>query len=198
MRLRAKIGMLATAVIVAAGLVIGFMPRAARVDVAEVKRAPLAVTVEEEGKTRVRERYLVSAPVAGFARRIDLKAGDAVVAGQVLAEIEPARAVALDPRTRIQAQAQVRAAAAALAVAQDNARSAAAAAQLAQQERVRAESLRQANFVSAQALDTARTAETRSRSAEQAAQHSVRVARFDLGTARASVPSTERLHRGGS
>ncbi|MGA9164858.1 MAG: biotin/lipoyl-binding protein, partial [Thiobacillus sp.] len=100
MRLRAKIGMLAIGVGVAAGLGYGFMPRAVPVDVAEVKRAPLAVTVEEEGKTRVRERYTVSAPVAGYVRRIDLKAGDAVAAGQVLAVIEPARAVALDPRTR--------------------------------------------------------------------------------------------------
>lgn len=198
MRLRAKIGMAAIVAAVAAGLAIGFLPRAARVDVAEVKRAPLAVTVEEEGKTRVRERYLVSAPVAGYARRIDLKAGDAVAAGQVLAVIEPARAVALDPRTRVQAQAQVRAAAAALAVAQDNAGSAGAAAKLAQQERVRAESLRQSNFVSAQALDTARTAETRARSAEQAAQHAVRVARFDLQTAQAAAASATRLQAGGA
>ena len=197
MRLRAKIGMLATAALVAAGLVIGFMPRAVPVDVAEVKRAPLTVTVEEEGKTRVRERYLVSAPVAGYARRIDLKAGDAVAAGQVLAVIEPARPVALDPRTRVQAQAQVRAAQAALAAAEENARAAVAAAQLAQQERVRTESLRQSNFVSAQALDAARTAETRARAAEQAAQYAVRVARFDLETARAAAASTTRLQRDG-
>ena len=97
----------------------------------------------------------MSAPVAGYVRRIDLKAGDAVAAGQVLAVIEPARSVALDPRTRAQAQAQVSAAQAALAVAQENARAASAAAQLAQQERARAESLRQSNFVSAQALDSA-------------------------------------------
>ena len=107
MRLRAKIGTLATAAVVAAGLVYGFMPRAVPVDLAEVTRAPLTVTVEEEGKTRVTERYTVSAPVAGFVRRIDLKAGDAVAAGQALAVIEPARAVALDPRRRAQAQAQV-------------------------------------------------------------------------------------------
>ena len=198
MRLRAKIGMLATAALVAAGLVIGFMPRAVPVDVAEVKRAPLTVTVEEEGKTRVRERYLVSAPVAGYARRIDLKAGAAVAAGQVLAVIEPARSVALDPRTRVQAQAQVSAAQAALAAAEENARAAAAAAQLAQQERVRAESLRQSNFVSAQALDAARTAETRARAAEQAAQYAVRVARFDLETARAAAASAAQLQRGGA
>src|SRR5512143_4224171 len=139
MRLRARIGMAAIVAAVAAGLAIGFLPRAARVDVAEVRRAPLAVTVEEEGKTRVRERYLVSAPVAGYARRIDLKAGDGVAVGQVIAVIEPARSVALDPRTRVQAQAQVSAAQAALAAAQENARATAAAAQLAQQERVRAE-----------------------------------------------------------
>jgi len=198
MRLRAKIGMLATAALVVVGLAIGFMPRAVPVDVAEVKRAPLTVTVEEEGKTRVRERYLVSAPVAGYARRIDLKAGDAVPAGQVLAVIEPARPVALDPRTRVQAQAQVSAAQAALAAAQENARAAAAAAQLAQQERVRAESLRQSNFVSAQALDAARTAETRARAAEQAAQYAVRVARFDLETARAAAASAAQLQRGGT
>jgi HlyD family secretion protein len=198
MKLRAKIGMLAIAVIVAAGLVCGFMPRAQPVDIAEVKRAPLAVTVEEEGKTRVRERYQVTAPVAGYVRRSGLEAGDAVTAGQVLAVIEPTRAVALDPRSRAQAQAQVSAAQAALAVAEENARAATAAAQLAQQERVRAESLRASNFVSAQALDTARSAETRARAVQQAAAHSVRVARFERDTARAAVASTARLQAGGA
>lgn len=190
--------MLATALVVAAGLAVGFMPRAQPVDIAEVKRAPLAVTVEEEGKTRVRERYQVTAPVTGYVRRSSLEAGDAVTAGQVLAVIEPTRAVALDPRTRAQAQAQVSAAQAALAVAEENARAATAAAQLAQQERVRAESLRASNFVSAQALDTARSAETRVRAVQQAAAHSVRVARFERDTARAAVASTARLQAGGA
>lgn len=196
MQLRAKLGMLAIAAVVAAGLAVGFMPRAQPIDIAEATRAPLAVTVEEEGKTRVRERYLVTAPVAGYVRRSGLEAGDAVAAGQVLAVIEPARAVALDPRTRAQAQAQVRAAQAALAVAEENARADRAAAQLARQERVRAESLRESNFLSAQALDTARSAETRARAAEQAAAHAVRVARFELDTARAAVASTARLNGG--
>ncbi len=190
--------MLGVAALVAAGLAIGFMPRAVPVDVAEATRAPLAVTVEEEGKTRVRERYLVSAPVAGFVRRSTLKAGDAVAAGQVIAVIEPARSVALDPRSRLQAQAQVNAAQAALAVAQDNARAAAAAAELAQQERARAESLRQSNFISAQALDAARTGETRARAGEAAAQHAVRVARFDLELARAALASASQLRNGGA
>lgn len=198
MLLRAKIGILATAALVAAGLAYGFMPRAQLVDIAEVKRAPLEVMVEEEGKTRVMDRYRVTAPVAGYVRRSELKAGDAVAAGQVLAVIEPTRPVALDLRTRAQAQAQVRAAQAALAVAEQNARAAAAAAQLAQQERARAESLRESNFLSAQALDAARSAETRAGAVQQAATHAFRVARFELEMARAAVASTDRLQNGGA
>jgi HlyD family secretion protein len=182
--------------LVVAGLVLGFMQRAVPIDIAAVTRAPLTVTVEEEGKTQVRERYQVAAPVAGYLRRIGLKAGDAVAVGQVLAVIEPARASALDPRTRAQAQAQASAAQAALAVAQQNARAAKAAAELAQQERSRAESLRQSNFLSAQALDTARSAETRARAVQRAADNSVKVARFDLDMARAAIASTARLQSG--
>jgi HlyD family secretion protein len=198
MQLRAKIGMGMVVALVAAGLVLGFMPRAVPVDIATVGRAPLTVTVEEEGKTQVRERYQVAAPVAGYVRRIDLKAGDAVAVGQVLAVIEPARSVALDPRTRAQAQAQASAAQAALAVAQQNARAATAAAELAQQERSRAESLQQSNFLSAQALDTARSAETRARAAQLASENAVKVARFELDMARAAIASVARLQAGGS
>ncbi|OJZ17194.1 MAG: efflux transporter periplasmic adaptor subunit [Thiobacillus sp. 65-29] len=197
MNLRARIGILATVAVVAAGLAYGFMPRAVPVDVAEVRRAPLVVTVEEEGKTRVRERYLVSAPVAGFQRRIDLKAGDAVAAGEIVAAIDPARSAALDPRSRAQAEAQAHAASAALALAEDNARAATAAAQLARQERERAESLRRSGFVSEQAQDSARTAETRAQAAAAAAQQAVRVARFDLDTARAALASAAQLQAHG-
>ena len=198
MQLRAKIGMGVVVTLVAAGLVLGFMPRAVPVDIATVTRAPLTVTVEEEGKTQVRERYQVAAPVAGYVRRIDLKVGDAIANGQVLAVIEPARSVALDPRTRAQAQAQASAAQAALAVTQQNARAATAAAELAQQERIRAESLQQSNFLSAQALDTARSAETRARAVQQASGNAVKVARFELDMARAAIASAARLQAGGA
>jgi HlyD family secretion protein len=198
MQLRAKIGMGLVGTLVAAGLALGFMPRAVPVDVATVTRAPLTASVEEEGKTRVRERYQVAAPVAGYVRRIGLKAGDAVAAGQVLAVIEPARTVALDPRSRAEAQAQASAAQAALAVAQQNKRAATAAAELARQERMRAESLQQANFLSTQALDIARSAETRAVAEQHAAAHAVEVARFELEMARAAVANAARLQAGGS
>ena len=70
-------------------VVAGLWPRPVPVETAVVARGPLVVTVDEEGMTRVRNRYLVSAPVAGHLRRIDWKAGAPVGAGQtVLAVIE--------------------------------------------------------------------------------------------------------------
>jgi len=195
MQLRAKTGFIATALVVAAGIAYGFMPRAVPVDAATVTVGPLTVSVEEEGKTRVRERYVVSAPVAGYVRRIALNAGDAVTAGQVLATIEPSRAEALDPRSRAQAVARVSAGEATVAAAQDNARAAVAASQLAQQERVRAESLAKSGFVSPQVVDTARSAESRARAGEQAAAQEVKVARFELEAARAAIASVASMGR---
>lgn len=194
---RARIGILLLGLAVAAGLAYGFLPRPALVDVASAERAPLAVTVEEEGKTRVTERYLVSAPMSGYARRIDLKVGDAVTRGQVLAVLEPARSDALDPRSRAQARAQVSAAEAALAAARENARAATASAQLARLELERSEKLVQANFLSKQAVDQARTNMSRTQAAQRAAEHQVGVARFELDTARAALARSAALQSGG-
>ena len=136
--------------------------------------------------------------MAGYVRRIDLQAGDAVAARQVLAVIEPARSVALDPRTRAQAQAQVSAAQAALAAAQANARAAAAAATW------RSRSAPVPNPCGNRISFPRRrsTARARQRPApappQAAAQHAVRVARFDLETARAAVASTAGLQAGGA
>ncbi|MEJ5210145.1 MAG: efflux transporter periplasmic adaptor subunit, partial [Burkholderiales bacterium] len=124
MNLRARIGLALLAVSVAAGLTYGFLPRPIPVEVATASRGPLRVTVEEEGKTRVRERYVIAAPMAGQLRRIILKAGDAVTAGETLAVIEPAPAAVLDPRSRAQAAARLAAAQAALAAAEENVRAA--------------------------------------------------------------------------
>jgi len=196
MQPRARIGITLLALAVAGGLAFGFFPRAVPVDVVAAGTGPLAVTVEEEGKTRVMERYVVSAPLAGYARRIDLKVGDAVKAGQTLAVIEPARSDALDPRSRAQAAAQVKAAEAAVAAARENARAAAAQAELARQELERTTSLRQSNFISEQALDRARSEVTRTQAAQLAADHAVNVARFELDMARAALAKTARLQAG--
>jgi len=196
MQLRARIGITLLALAVAGGLAYGFLPRAATVDMTQVTKGPLVVTVEEEGKTRVMDRYVVSAPMAGYARRIDLNVGDAVKAGQSLVAIEPARSDALDPRTRAQANAQVHAAEASVSAARENAVAAAAQADLAREELARAQSLRQSNFVSEQALDKARSEVRRTQAAKLAADHGVNVARFELDMARAAVANTTRLSGG--
>ncbi|HEX2190594.1 MAG TPA: hypothetical protein VHG51_16920, partial [Longimicrobiaceae bacterium] len=86
---RRRIVLAAVGVLVAAALVWGFLPDPVPVQTAEVRRGPLQVVVEEEGETQVRDRYVVSSPVAAFARRIELEVGDPVAAGQPLVRLEP-------------------------------------------------------------------------------------------------------------
>lgn len=96
-------------------LVYAFIPRPIEVDVGIVDRGQMQVSVDQEGKTRVRDRYLISAPLAGQLERIEWKAGDVVMAGQtVLARIQPTLPSLLDVRAREEAAARVGAAEAAL------------------------------------------------------------------------------------
>lgn len=197
MQLRSRIGITLLALAVAGGLVWGFMPRPVPVELASAMRGPLEVAVEEEGKTRVKERYVIVAPMDGYARRIDWKVGDAVRAGEELVVIEPTRSAALDPRSRARALAQVQATEASLAAARENARAAAAQAKLAGQELARVAALRKDRFVAQQDLDRARTEHDRARAAHLAAEHAVNVARFERETALATLEQTERLQAGG-
>ena len=94
----------------AAAMVYAFLPKPVPVDMAEATRGPLAVAVEEDGKTRLRDRYTVSAPLAGRLLRIDLRAGDPITKTRMLAVIEPADPALLDPRAVAQSEARVKAA----------------------------------------------------------------------------------------
>ena len=92
-------------------MVYAMQPRAVEVETGLVHQGPLTVYVSEEGKTRIRNRYMVAAPVAGSMQRVDLKPGDVVKAGEtVLTRIEPTLSPLLDARARSQAQARVDAA----------------------------------------------------------------------------------------
>lgn len=96
-------------------IVFGLMPKPAPVETARVTTGRLRSTVNEEGKTRIRQRYVVAAPVAGQLRRIPFKAGAAVTNTQmVVAVIDPVRSSLLDVRTRTLAEARRDAAAAQL------------------------------------------------------------------------------------
>ena len=92
-------------------MIFAFRPQAVPVDFAEVSRGRLTVTVDEEGETRVRDIFVLSAPVAGRVQRIEIEVGDEVVAGEtVVAEIDPVDPTLLDARSETEAQAAVRAA----------------------------------------------------------------------------------------
>lgn len=180
---KAVLGLALLALIVG-GLVLAFLPGPAEVTVAVARRGPMAVTVEQEGRTRVRDRYLVSAPVAGVARRIDLEVGDAVSAGQILTRIEPARPALLDPRYRAQARARVAGAEGQLEAARARVAAAAAAAVKAAADLGRARKMHGTGFASAQALDRAEAADRQARAELRSARFQVQVAQAELESAR--------------
>lgn len=104
--------LIASALAVIAGFVRAWLPEPVDVDVATVTLGALAVEVDEDGQTRVRERFVVSAPITGTLQRIRLDAGAAVAAGDVLARIDPPAPVLLDDRSRGEASARLEAASA--------------------------------------------------------------------------------------
>lgn len=168
-------------------IVYGFLPKPANVDTANVRRGTFTVTVEEEGKTRVKERFVISAPVAGYMRRIILDAGDPVKKGQVVVELEPLRSVVLDPRSRAEALAAVSAAEAALRAAEENQRSAVAEAEYAATTFNRSRDLFKEGYISQDKLDQTEREAKRTEAIRLSAEASVRVARFELDKARSTL-----------
>ncbi|MEM6709778.1 MAG: HlyD family efflux transporter periplasmic adaptor subunit [Pseudomonadota bacterium] len=154
-RLRNGIGLVITLALLALfGLAL--RPQPVLVDFGTAVRGPLAVTVNEEARTRVRNPYVVSAPVSGRLLRVEIEAGDQVVGGTtVVAQLLPTPPSALDLRTREQAQAAVSAAEAALAVARADLAKAQADFDLADEQVKRVRALRAKNAISKVALDQA-------------------------------------------
>ena len=126
------------------------------VSVAAVTRGALEQNFLEEGKTRLKQRFVVSAPVAGRVQRITLQPGDAVRAGQVLAQIEPLSSSLLDPRARSQARAEVAASESALQATRQRTEAAQAASAVAQKELQRLTALADSGMLSPTALDQSR------------------------------------------
>ena len=136
------------------------------VDLVEVERGPLMVSVSDEGETRVRDMFVVSAPVPGRMRRIDLEAGDQVVADQtVVAQIEPSDPAFLDVRSAAEARATADAASAGRTYAEAQVRRAQAELEFAQSELQRIRVLAKSHTVSLNDLDSA---ERRAKTADAA------------------------------
>lgn len=165
-----------------------FRPRPVPADFATVGRGPLEVTVEEEGRTRVRDRYVVSAPLPGRLQRIELEPGDPVVAGKtVVAQFLPADPALLDVRTRAELEARVGAAQAALGAARADRERIQTELSFAQTELKRAQQLVEERVIAPRELEqTERQVETLERSL-QSAEFAIRGAEHQLEQARAGL-----------
>lgn len=179
-----RVGALGALGLVVALLAWGLRAPPQRVEIGEVTRGPLVVTVDEEGTTRVRHRYQIAAPVSGRLLRSELDEGDTVAEGDVALRIVPAP---LDPRALQQARATRDAARDAKHQAEARAAQARAQRAQAERERERAERLAQAGTLSAQAREAA-ALELASRVQEQeAAEFAAGAAGHELEVAEAAL-----------
>lgn len=177
----------AVVVLGVAGLFWGLRSQPVEVDLGTASRGPLRVTLEQEGRTRVLDRYVVGAPVTGYARRIRLEAGQAVPRGATLAELEPLHADGPDARRRAEAQARIAAAESGVGATEQRAQAAASAAELAQAELQRVRALRLQGHVSAAAEDRAASDAQRSAADLRSAQFAVAAARHERDAARTTL-----------
>ncbi|HJV02759.1 MAG TPA: HlyD family efflux transporter periplasmic adaptor subunit [Burkholderiaceae bacterium] len=171
-----------------AGLLVwSLAPRPVAVQVAGVTRGPFELTVDEDGKTRVRERYVVSAPLAGRIARSGYKAGDTVAAGQALAVLTPLAPALIDARTQQQLAERAGAAEAARARAQAGMARAQAALHKSESDLGRVRKLSQEGFLSPAQLEQADLDLQLARRELDATRQAVHVAEHDLATARAAL-----------
>jgi HlyD family secretion protein len=162
-------------------------PDTIEVDLAKATRGPLEVTIDEEGETRVRERFVISAPVAGRLQRIELEPGDRVVRGMVLARLVPAPPALLDARSRAELASAAEAARAALGQAQAERARAQATLERSQAALKRQVELSRAGLIPPDELEAAQTAARTADDARRAAEFSAARAQFELDSARARV-----------
>jgi HlyD family secretion protein len=173
---------------IAAGLGYAFLPAPVEVDLVKVERGTVRVTVDEDGKTRIREKYVVSAPLNGRILRISLDPGDKVAAGKtLLTMIEPRDPELLDARSVAQAEARVKAAEAALRQAEPALEQARALQARDEAELARVRKAFQSEAVPQSELDTAELAYRQSSEGLRAARIATEIASFELEQAKAAL-----------
>ena len=187
-RLRGLIVTLAVVLIVGAMIVFALMPSPLPVEVGRVSRGPLQVTIDQEGETRVQDRFVLSSPVIGRLIRVDLDDGDPIRKGQIVARIDP---VPLNQREREEVYARVEAAAAALRLATAREAHAREDREQARRDRERAERLAKEGVISVQALEQARNADVTADDELSAARYGVQVAASEEKVARAGLVSVD-------
>ena len=172
----------------AVGLFLAFRPRPVPVDMILAARGPLVVTVDEEGETRVKDVFVLSAPIAGRALRIELEPGDLVEADEtVVAQIEPIDPAFLDVRSEAEGRAAVEAAEAQRRLAVAEVDRAEAELDFARAEVERARKLIRTRTISERALDTAERAFRTARAALETERAALRMRESELTQARARI-----------
>lgn len=184
--------------LVAVALVFAFRPEPVWVDLVEANRGSLSVTIVEEGKTRVKDRYIVSSPVAGYLHRVELEVGDPLEPHQLVTKLDPMPVSVLDARSRAEAEARVEAARASLESARQNVSAARADAELARNEYQRLMRLDKSNFVSGERLQQAQAAASRADAILRSASFTEEVAAHELAAARTRLEISAVNENGGS
>lgn len=185
--------LLAAAIVIAVIvlLALSFRPQPIPVDIVRAAPAMVTVSIRERARTRVKDRFVISAPVAGYAPRVDWEVGDRIEAGQELLALQPVPSSVLDRRSLESARAEVARAEATVAAAQAGLEAARAAAELAEQEFSRLEPLYERGTISANELDRARAARRESAARLRSAEFEVEVTLQTLRHARAALVQGE-------
>lgn len=177
-------------VLIVAGLIFTFRPQPIPVDLIKVAQGPMIVTVEEEGETRVKDVYMLSAPVTGHMLRIDAEVGDDVIAAETLvAQIRPINPEFLDKRSEEEARAAIKTAEASLALAEAQLVEAQSEFDFAVTELERANKLIQQQVIPQRALDNAKRDYKSKRAGVNTAKAALRARQFELAQARAHLVS---------
>ena len=194
---RVLIGLVVAVIIIAVFFALRTPPL--DVDVAEAVEAPLLVTIEDEGETRVRDIYVVAAPISGELQRVDLEAGDPVVAGQtVVARIMPAQPDFLNSRNEAEVRAQIKALEASVQSSAARIGQAEADRKLAAANFSRIDALYERGFATRTAHDAARAARDSSAARLTEARGAMDAARFELRAARARLIAPSASKTSGS
>ena len=175
----------------------GLWAKPVMIETGVVARGPLTVRVSEEGKTRVRNRYVVAAPVAGKMRRITLKPGDDVKGGEtILTAIEPVAPPLLDPRARAQAEAVVAMTGASRKQAAESLEARRAALKMADADRDRMRAVTRGGTLSESDRDKMEGDAAMKAAEVRAAEFSLQVIDYELAQARATLERPENIIAG--
>jgi HlyD family secretion protein len=171
----------------------GLRSQPIEVDFGDITRGPLLVTVNEDGETRIRDPYLISAPLAGRLLRVELEPGDTIARGDTVSAIDPGEPGLLDVRSEAETQARVSAAEAAYHRTQSQLEIAKAEYDQAQRYFERDQGRFEQGNISAATLEDTQHALRIARGNLAAAQSTQEIARFDLEQAKAALVHSQSL-----